>query len=198
MDSNTENNITIAQTRQNKFKFPLILLIVLGIIFAAYTALTNYFTKKVISQDITEAAIAVNAPYQESPVISGINWDPASSVVRKATGSDNWPTTWASDNKIYTAYGDGTGFQSGPSKLSLGFSVISGDGYNFTGTDISSDGEQVGDGASGKKASGLLMVNNVLYMFIRNYKDGEGCQLAWSSDYASTWTWANGSGTTTT
>ena len=196
MDSNTENNITIAQTRQNKFKFPLILLIVLGIIFAAYTALTNYFTKKVISQDITEAAIAVNAPYQESPVISGINWDPASSVVRKATGSDNWPTTWASDNKIYTAYGDGTGFQSGPSKLSLGFSVISGDGYNFTGTDISSDGEQVGDGASGKKASGLLMVNNVLYMFIRNYKDGEGCQLAWSSDYASTWTWANGSGTT--
>jgi len=85
VDSNTENNITIAQTRQNKFKFPLILLIVLGIIFAAYTALTNYFTKKVISQDITEAAIAVNAPYQESPVISGINWDPASSVVRKAT-----------------------------------------------------------------------------------------------------------------
>jgi hypothetical protein len=36
------------------------------------------------------------------------------------------------------------------------------------------------------------MVQGVLYMFVRNAgSGGEQCQLAWSSDYASTWTWAS-------
>ena len=32
-------------------------------------------------------------------------------VVRKAHDSDNWPLTWADDDKQYTAYGDGRGFE---------------------------------------------------------------------------------------
>jgi hypothetical protein len=77
--------------------------------------------------------------------------------------------------------------------LSQGFALVKGDGDAFSGTNIrSSSSETTGDGQSGKKASGLLMVNGSLYMWVRN-ADGNGqeCQLAWSNDHAQTWTWSN-------
>src|SRR5256885_11787883 len=38
---------------------------------------------------------------------------------------DNWPITWADDNTLYGAFGDGRGFEPfTPEKLSLGFSRI--------------------------------------------------------------------------
>jgi hypothetical protein len=38
----------------------------------------------------------------------------------------------------------------------------------------------------------MLMVNGVLYIWVRNANnDGEQCQLAWSSDHAQTWTWSS-------
>lgn len=40
------------------------------------------------------------APYPPSPVITGIQWAPASSIVRKARGGDNWPITWADDGRM--------------------------------------------------------------------------------------------------
>ena len=51
------------------------------------------------------------APYPPSPVITGIDWAPKETIVRKAKGSDNWPMTWADDDHLYTAYGDGNGFE---------------------------------------------------------------------------------------
>src|SRR5262249_28543380 len=48
--------------------------------------------------------------------------------------------------------------------------------------------EQKGDGKQGKKASGLLMVDGTLYLWGRN---AGNAQLAWSSDHALTWTWAD-------
>src|SRR5262249_34377184 len=57
----------------------------------------------------------------------------------------------------------------------------------FTGVNIPAPtGEQLGDGAAGKKASGLLMVDRVLYLWARN---AGNAQLAWSADRGSTWTW---------
>ena len=56
------------------------------------------------------------------------------------------------------------------------------------GVNLRSDGETRGDGARGKKASGLLMVEGVLYLWARNAGNS---QLAWSTDHAKTWTWAN-------
>ena len=32
-------------------------------------------------------------------------------IVRKALDSDNWPITWGDDDQLYTAYGDGRGFE---------------------------------------------------------------------------------------
>jgi len=133
-----------------------------------------------------------------SPVITGVEWSPVDSIVRKAKGykgdgSDNWPLTWADDGNMYTAYGDGYGFDPiVPLKLGLGFGRVMGDATDFTCENIRSDAENTGHGRSGKKASGLLMVDGVLYMWARNTDDnGNHCQLAWSKDYAKTWTWSD-------
>jgi CubicO group peptidase (beta-lactamase class C family) len=131
-----------------------------------------------------------NAPYLSGPVIKGIEWAPAESIVRQAEGSDNWPITWADDGEQYTAYGDGWGF--GPKaekKLSLGIAKIVGSPPDFRGVNIPTEsGERTGQGAKGTKASGILCVDGVLYMLVRNVGNS---QLAWSQDYGKTWTWCD-------
>lgn len=130
------------------------------------------------------------SPYPQSPVIKRITWAAPENIIRRAPGGDNWPMTWADDGDLYTSYGDGNGFEPFiPEKLSLGLAKISGTPENFVGENIrSATGEQVGDGRHGKKASGMLMVDGVLYMWTRNAGNS---QLAWSTDRAKTWTWSN-------
>ena len=77
-------------------------------------------------------------------------------------------------------------------KLSMGLAKVTGGPRDFNGVNIrSSTGEAVGNGAKGKKASGMLMHKSVLYMWVRN-ADGAGrsSQLARSDDHAKTWTWS--------
>jgi CubicO group peptidase (beta-lactamase class C family) len=130
------------------------------------------------------------APYPPSPVIRAVTWAPAASIVRRARGGDNWPLTWAHDDSLYTAYGDGNGFEPGiPDKLSLGFARIDGGPGDFAGVNIrTATGERRGDGKAGLKASGLLMVGGVLYLWARN---AGNARLAWSHDRGSTWQWAD-------
>jgi precorrin-6B methylase 2 len=107
-----------------------------------------------------------------------------------APGGDNWPITWGDDDFLYTAYGDGFGFE--PllnEKLSLGFARVGGAPPNITGENIrSATGEQKGDGARGVKASGMLMALDVLYMWVRNLRTGNAL-LAWSENHARDWYW---------
>jgi Beta-lactamase class C and other penicillin binding proteins len=128
-------------------------------------------------------------PYPPSQVIRRIEWAPADTIVRQAPGSDNWPMTWADDDALYTAYGDGNGFAPlVPDKLSLGFAKIDGSPGNLRAENIrTATGEQLGDGRHGKKASGILMVDGVLYLWVRNAANS---QLAWSADHGKTWTWS--------
>src|SRR5262249_16077328 len=128
-------------------------------------------------------------PYPPSPVVTGITWAPKETIVRRARGSDNWPLTWAEDGHLYTAYGDGNGFEPFlKEKLSLGFARVEGGPVDFNGMNLrSSTIEQRGDGARGKKSSGILMVDGVLYLWTRNAGNS---QLAWSSDRGRTWLWA--------
>jgi CubicO group peptidase (beta-lactamase class C family) len=132
----------------------------------------------------------VHPPYPPSPVIKAVKWAPAGTIVRKAKGSDNWPLTWADDGHLYTAYGDGNGFEPGiPDKLSLGFARIEGGPADFAGVNLrSTSGERRGDGRAGKKASGMLMVDGVLYLWARN---AGNAQLARSSDHGRTWQWSD-------
>jgi CubicO group peptidase (beta-lactamase class C family) len=134
-------------------------------------------------------SVAQGAPYPPSPAITSLVWAPASSVIRQATGSDTWPITWADDNDLYTAYGDGWGFEPKvPSKLSMGFAKVVGPAQGFVGVNIRCPDEQYGDGAKGKKGSGMLMVDGVLYLWVRNASGGKGSELWWSSDHAQSWT----------
>ena len=128
------------------------------------------------------------APYSASPVIKEIEWAPADTIIRKAKGSDNWPITWADDDNLYTAYGDGWGFEpKTEKKLSLGIAKIIGSPPDFRGVNIRTiSGERVGQGAEGAKASGILCVDGVLYMLVRNVGNS---QIVWSADHGKTWKW---------
>ena len=130
------------------------------------------------------------APYPPSPVIETIQWQPAHEVLRLATGSDIFPITWADDDWMYTAYGDGWGFLPFvEKKLSMGISRIQGIPPDIHCENIRTEsGEATGDGARGRKASGMLMVDGILYMLVRNV---DNSQLGWSEDYGKTWTWAD-------
>lgn len=129
-------------------------------------------------------------PYPMSCIIQKIKFAPANTIIHKADGSDNWPITWGEDGNQYTAYGDGWGFEPKvEKKLSLGLAKIVGNPDNFHGINIRSEtGEFIGQGRYGKKASGLLMVGRVLYMFLRNAdQNGKESQLIWSLDYGNSW-----------
>lgn len=134
------------------------------------------------------AAITPGAPYPPSPVIRKITFAPPETVTRAAMGSDNWPITWADDDDLYTVYGDGWGFEPRiASKLSLGFARISGGPAAYRAVNLRSpSGERSGDGKKGGKTSGLVMVDEVLYMWVRNLANA---QLAWSEDHGRSWHW---------
>ncbi|WP_143393551.1 serine hydrolase [Fimbriiglobus ruber] len=165
-------------------------------VFEAYHDLRT----KVLFEPIVDAITAQPqqshaAPYPPSDVITGIAWARKESIVRMAKGSDNWPLTWADDDHQYTAYGDGNGFEPFlPEKLGLGVARVEGSADQFAGFNIRAAAvENRGHGKDGKKASGMLMVDGVLYMWTRNAGNS---QLAWSKDHGRTWEWADWSFTT--
>lgn len=141
------------------------------------------------AQSATQSATQA-PPLSPSPVIKATRWAPPETILRQARQSDNWPLTWGDDGALYTAYGDGVGFEPFiPRKLSLGLARVLGDPPDFHGENIrSASGETTGSGMRGPKASGMLMVDGVLYMLVRNVGNS---QLAWSADHGRTWTWSS-------
>ena len=130
------------------------------------------------------------SPYPQSEIITQVEWAPAAQVIRLAEGADNWPITWADNDTLYTAYGDGFGFEpKTKEKLSLGLAKVWGTPPNVRGENIRTpSGERVGEGAFGPKAGGMLMVDGALYMWVRNTNNS---QLAMSGDRGKTWKWAD-------
>ena len=155
------------------------------------TALRHFLIDPLMNAitDPAELSQVETAPYPPSSRIVKIDWAPKEEIVRKAEGGDNWPATWADDDLLYTAYGDGWGFQPFvEKKLSMGFASVAGSPQTFVGTNIRTDsGEALGQGEAGRKASGILMVDGILYVLVRN---AGNAQLGWSSDHARTWEWA--------
>jgi CubicO group peptidase (beta-lactamase class C family) len=130
------------------------------------------------------------APYPKSDLITAATFAPANEVIRMAEGGDLWPSTWGDDGLMYTAYGDGNGFKPQTEiKLSSGLAVVSGNPPNLKGVNIrSASGERVGQGPAGEKASGMIMVEGKLYMWMRNTNNA---RLACSADHGKTWAWAD-------
>jgi CubicO group peptidase (beta-lactamase class C family) len=130
-------------------------------------------------------AVTETAPYPPSPVIRRAVF--GKEIRRLAIDSDNWPLTWGDDDAQYTSYGDGFGFEPRVErKLGMGFARILGSPADFRGENLRSDAERTGDGAKSAKASGILMVDGILYLWVRNV---ENSQLLWSRDRGKTWQW---------
>jgi CubicO group peptidase (beta-lactamase class C family) len=130
-------------------------------------------------------AVTVRAPYPPSPAIHGAVF--GKDIRRAAIDSDNWPMTWGDDDAQYTSYGDGYGFEPHVErKLGMGFARLTGGADDYRGVNLRSDGERTGGGANSPKASGILMVNGVLYLWVRNVGNS---QLLWSEDRGKTWQW---------
>ncbi len=127
-------------------------------------------------------------PYPPSHAIQSVDFSPVASIRREAVGSDNWPITWGDDDTQYTSYGDGNGFAPGVErKLSLGIARVLGGPEDFVGQNLRSESvERIGDGRAGPKAGGMLMVDGMLYMLVRNVGNS---QLVWSEDRGVTWRW---------
>jgi hypothetical protein len=130
-------------------------------------------------------SIAVQSPYPPSTAIRHAAF--GKEIRRAAIDSDNWPLTWGDDDAQYTSYGDGFGFEPRvEKKLGMGFARITGGPEDYRGANLRSDGERTGDGVRSPKASGILMVDGVLYLWVRNVANS---QLAWSQDRGKTWQW---------
>ena len=146
--------------------------------------------EKYLFNPVMEAVVrgSDQSPYPASVVIRKISFAPVTSIRCDAIDSDNWPVTWGDDDNLYTSYGDGWGFQPRTEqKLSQGFARIIGSPEDFRGENIRTPtGERIGDGAKGAKASGILMVDGVLYAWVRNVGNS---QLIWSEDHGKTWKW---------
>src|SRR3954447_22754979 len=103
------------------------------------------------------AVIEGKPPYDPSTMITGFEPD-WGAFHQLAPGSDNWPTTWASDGSVYSAWGDGNGF--GSVRVSLGFARLGGNSAgSVTGSNI------LGTAPKGK-SYGLLALGSTLYAWI--------------------------------
>jgi len=148
------------------------------------------------------------APYPRSRLITGVHWDfSGAKALRKADGSDLWPCTWAFDDALYCAWGDGGGFQGtdGIGRVSLGFARVTGtprvhDPSSFEGTNLwGAPPYALYAARFGGKVGTLIAVDGTLYAAgglwtAQNAKDpvntweaGTLNRLIWSDDLGKSW-----------
>jgi outer membrane protein assembly factor BamB len=133
------------------------------------------------------------SPYPQSTVIRRIVWD-WSTRQTAAPGSDLWPVTWADDDNLYVAWGDGGGFggtdQDG--RVALGFARIEGTPERFTGININGgkNPEHPASFPKHGKTGGILAVGSHIYAWL-NMQNGKWPDvdraLIWSDDRGATW-----------
>jgi hypothetical protein len=136
-------------------------------------------------------------PYPPSPVIENIAWD-FEHLVRQAPGSDLWPMTWAADDNLYAAWGDGGGFggTNDDGRASLGFARISGPAERFRGANVWGGKNAEHPATFGGKVGAMLSVNGVLYAVggvwpgkagLTTWSCPKEARLLWSTDLGKTW-----------
>ena len=119
-------------------------------------------------------SLASPSPYPPSRIITEIAWD-FSTVpsLRRALGSDLWPSTWASDGNMYAAWGDGGGFDGNDDhvgRASLGFArirgtPIAGDPASYSGKNVWGQAPAYAENQAlfGGKVDALIAIDGVLY-----------------------------------
>ena len=120
------------------------------------------------------------APYPPSTLITGMRWDTAT-YRWTGSGGDIWPTTWAADGSLVTAWGDGVvGCRQ---KASYGVAAIASD---LPGTGLAI--RHCGPGPQGKgKMMALLAAGDLLYARMAPQSTGSGYPIWRSSDGGRSW-----------
>lgn len=134
--------------------------------------------------------------YSPSPVIAGVSFD-WSTHQRHAIGSDNWQLTWADDDHLYGAWGDGGGFggSNEDGRAGLGFARIDGDWHDYRGFNVwgGKGAEHPADFTG--KSYGMIGVGGTLYSWIVPDQPDMGgsrdhyryIELARSTDHGAHW-----------
>ena len=145
---------------------------------------------------VSLTAPAQTSPYPKSPIVKAIkfNW---SSHMRLATGSDNWPVTWAADDNQYVVWGDGGGFggTNGIGRSSIGVARIENNWHDFKPTNMW--GGYKGENAHPVigKSYGIVSIGKVLYMWVgmfqTNVDQFNEVKVAASKDFGATWEFAD-------
>jgi hypothetical protein len=143
---------------------------------------------------LIEASIAIpqEIPYPHSPIIKQITFD-WSSHIRRASGSDNWPVTWADDDHQYTVWGDGGGFGGTNSigRSSLGVARIEGNWHDFTPVNIWGGYHNENDNNVTGKSYGIVCIEGILYMWCGLFQTANDqfnqTKLAFSLDHGASW-----------
>jgi Secretion system C-terminal sorting domain len=121
-----------------------------------------------------------------------------------APGSDLWPITWADDNNLYTAWGDGGGFggTNEDGRVECGIARISGSPGNDTAVNVWGGVDSLNPTQFGGKISALLCVNDTLWGAWNNvFNGGDSLRLIYSANHGASWNksisqpgWQPGSG----
>jgi hypothetical protein len=142
------------------------------------------------------AACVANAqadrpPYPPSPVIAGIAFD-RDTLVTAAQGSDQFGTTWAADDNLYVAWGDGGGFEGTNSlgRASLGVGRIAGLPPDWHGTNVWGGVSPLSSQPSipGKTSSGVIALGGAIYLYVVEQDVWTRNRLWRSTDLGMSWT----------
>ena len=143
-----------------------------------------------LAAGVSGLGAASKAPYPPSPVIAGVEFD-FRAHRRLAPGSDNWPVTWADDDRLYTAWGDGGGFggTNGDGRVSLGVARVEGGPRDYRGQNVWGGKAAEHPAQFPGKSYGLLSVAGVLYMWVETAEAARPrtYRLAHSTDHGATW-----------
>lgn len=137
----------------------------------------------------------VPSPYPPSPALRLAGLD--SAVRRDDLDGDDWPITWANDDLLYAAYGDGWGCRpvERHTKRNTGMVRIAGVPTAFAGEEQAMPWFGGGGEMPNIKGCGLLAADGVLYHFLR-YQVGmpgererrqTASGLIWSADRGGAW-----------
>lgn len=140
----------------------------------------------------TATAFGQQSPYPKSPVIKSVefNW---STHMRLATGSDNWPVTWADDDQQYAVWGDGGGFggTNGIGRASFGVARIEGNWHDFKPVNIWGGYQTENSHNLIGKSYGIVCIDKVLYMWVGMLETKtdpfKEVKVAHSNDHGATW-----------
>lgn len=119
----------------------------------------------------------------------------ATNSYRTQSDGDLWPSCWASDDAVYTAWGDGRGFDPNGEWVDMGTARITGDMDNLTGTNGALSDAVVplwNPGKATRKPTGMVCVGNTIYLAVQdlstNFSYAPAATIVKSTDGGKTWT----------